>query len=211
MKISVFVVLLFAFVLQSCQDVNENRLAEQKKEAQKKEVVFDKISQSWVFDVYYLEPQTQNKINNWMEWRMFVTEINQKPKSTIGAFQKKASILSKRVDELSATIPTEFNKANVRSRITVLTTKVKMLDLYIHLNQIPPEKVIEFIAEINKEIISFQDQLEEIVIRSEIPKEIGEPDFIKMKDTSRAIPKIVPEDNTTVFRKKGAKFVPEIK
>ncbi|MFT6748707.1 MAG: hypothetical protein ACI9XR_000104 [Flavobacterium sp.] len=211
MKISVFVVLLFAFVLQSCQDVNENRLAEQKKEAQKKEVVFDKISQSWVFDVYYLEPQTQNKINNWMEWRMFVTEINQKPKSTIGAFQKKASILSKRVDELSATIPTEFNKANVRSRITVLTTKVKMLDLYIHLNQIPPEKVIKFIAEINKEIISFQDQLEEIVIRSEIPKEIGEPDFIKMKDTSRAIPKIVPEDNTTVFRKKGAKFVPEIK
>jgi hypothetical protein len=211
MKISVFVVLLFAFVLQSCQDVNENRLAEQKKEAQKKEVVFDKISQSWVFDVYYLEPQTQNKINNWMEWRMFVTEINQKPKSTIGAFQKKASILSKRVDELSATIPTEFNKANVRSRITVLTTKVKMLDLYIHLNQIPPEKVIEFIAEINKEIISFQDQLEEIVIRSEIPKEIGEPDFIKMKDTSRAIPKIVPEDHTTVFRKKGAKFVPEIK
>jgi hypothetical protein len=211
MKISVFVVLLFAFVLQSCQDVNENRLAEQKKEAQKKEVVFDKISQSWVFDVYYLEPQTQNKINNWMEWRMFVTEINQKPKSTIGAFQKKASILSKRVDELSATIPTEFNKANVRSRITVLTTKVKMLDLYIHLNQIPPEKVIEFIAEINKEIISFQDQLEEIVIRSEIPKEIGEPDFIKMKDTSRAIPNIVPEDNTTVFRKKGAKFVPEIK
>jgi hypothetical protein len=211
MKISVFVVLLFAFVLQSCQDVNENRLAEQKKEAQKKEVVFDKISQSWVFDVYYLEPQTQNKINNWMEWRMFVTEINQKPKSTIGAFQKKASILSKRVDELSATIPTEFNKANVRSRITVLTTKVKMLDLYIHLNQIPPEKVIKFIAEINKEIISFQDQLEEIVIRSEIPKEIGEPDFIKMKDTSRAIPNIVPEDNTTVFRKKGAKFVPEIK
>ena len=211
MKISVFVVLLFAFVSQSCQDVNENRLAEQKKEAQKKEVVFDKISQAWVFDVYYLEPQTQNKINNWMEWRTFVTEINQKPKSTIGAFQKKASILSKRVDELSGSIPAEFNKAQVRSRIMVLTTKVKMLDLYIHLNQIPPEKVIEFIAEINKEIISFQDQLEEIVIRSQIPKEIGEPDFIKMKDTSRAIPNTLPEENTTVFRKKGAKFVPEVK
>ena len=211
MKISVFVVFLFVFVLQSCQDANENRLAEQKKEAQKKQVVFDKISQAWVFDVYYLEPETQNKINNWMEWRTFVTEINQKPKSTIGAFQKKARILSKRVDELSTTIPTEFNKAQVRSRIMVLTTKVKMLDLYVHLNQIPPKKVIEFIAEINKEIISFQDQLEEIVIRNEIPKEIGEPDFIKMKDTSRAIPNAMPEDNTTVFRKKGAKFVPEAK
>jgi hypothetical protein len=211
MKISVFALLLFTFALHSCQDDSSKRLAEQKKEAQKKEVVFDKISQAWVFDVYYLEPQTQNKINNWTEWRTFVTEISQKPKSTIGAFQKKSSLLSKRAEELSTTIPTEFNKAQVRSRITVLTTKVKMLDLYIHLNQIPPEKVTEFVAEINKEIISFQDQLEEIVIRSQIPKEIGEPDFIRMKDTSRAIPNTIPEDNTTVFRKKGAKFVPESK
>lgn len=123
-------------------------------------------------------------------------------------FSKKASILSHRVDELSATIPTEFNKANVRSRITVLTTKVKMLDLYIHLNQIPLEKVVEFVGEINKEIISFLDQLEEIVIRSEIPREIDEPDFIKMKDTSRAIPNEIPQQESTIFRKKGNNFVP---
>jgi hypothetical protein len=208
MKFSVFVLFLFALAFQSCQDDGDKRLAEQKKEAQKKEVIFDKISKAWVFDVYYLEPQTQSKINNWMEWRTFVTEINQKPKSTIGAFQKKASILSKRVNELSATVPSEFNKAQVRSRITVLTTKVKMLDLYLHLNQIPPEKVVEFVGEINKEIISFQDQLEEIVIRSQIPKEIGEPDFIKMKDTSRAIPNEIPQEKPTVFRKKGNNFVP---
>ena len=188
MKLKSVYLILFSIVLISCKNDNELLLLEQKKEAQKKEVVFDNINRGWTFSISPLEPNTQDKVNAWMEWRNFLTEINQKPKSSIGAFQKKANVLSKKVSDLSNGIPGEFNKPQIKARIAVLTTKVKSLDLFIHLNQIPSSKVVKLIGEINTEIDYFQLQMEQIVTKSKIPLEEGESDIIRMKDTSRAIP-----------------------
>ena len=188
MKLKSIYLILFSVLLFSCQNDNKTLVLEQLKEAQKKEVVFKTINRGWFFEIATVEPVTQSKINGWMEWRNFLTEINQKPKSTIGAFQKKASILSKKVVDLNSGIPGEFNKPQIKARIAVLTTKVKSLDLFIHLNQIPSGKVVKLIGEINTEIDFFQLQLEEIVKKSQIPMEEGESDIIKMKDTTRAIP-----------------------
>jgi hypothetical protein len=188
MKLKSIYLFLFSILLFSCQNDNKTLVLEQLKEAQKKEVVFKTINRGWFFEIATVEPVTQSKINGWMEWRNFLTEINQKPKSTIGAFQKKASILSKKVVDLNSGIPGEFNKPQIKARIAVLTTKVKSLDLFIHLNQIPSGKVVKLIGEINTEIDFFQLQLEEIVKKSQIPMEEGESDIIKMKDTTRAIP-----------------------
>ena len=188
MKNYILIQLLFLITLISCKDETNIRLVEQQKEAKKKEVIFNNINKGWIFAIKPVEPITQSKINRWMEWRTFLTEINQKPKSTIGAFQKKAAELSKKVINLNNNIPTEFNKKQIISRITAVTTKIKLLDMYINLNQIPYDKIIKIIADANIEIISLQSQMEEIVRRSQIPREQGEPDFTKMKDTARAIP-----------------------
>lgn len=188
MKLNLLYILFFSLLLVSCQNDNKLLIIEQQKEAQKKEVVFNNINRGWVFDISPIEPVTQDKINGWMEWRAFLTEINQKPKSTIGAFQKKAAALSKKVVELNNNIPAEFNKPQIKARIAVITTKIKSMDLFIHLNQIPSGKVVKLISEINTEIDYFQLQLEEIVKRSQIPMEEGESDIIRMKDTARAIP-----------------------
>lgn len=188
MKLNLLYILFFSLLLVSCQNDNKLLIIEQQKEAQKKEVVFNNINRGWVFDISPIEPVTQDKINGWMEWRAFLTEINQKPKSTIGAFQKKAAALSKKVVDLNNNIPAEFNKPQIKARIAVITTKIKSMDLFIHLNQIPSSKVVKLITEINTEIDYFQLQLEEIVKRSQIPMEEGEEDIIRMKDTARAIP-----------------------
>lgn len=188
MKLKLLHILFFSLLLVSCQNDNKLLIIEQQKEAQKKEIVFNNINRGWVFDLSPIEPVTQDKINGWMEWRAFLTEINQKPKSTIGAFQKKASALSKKVVDLNNNIPAEFNKPQIKARIAVITTKIKSMDLFIHLNQIPSSKVVKLISEINTEIDYFQLQLEEIVKRSQIPMEEGEEDIIRMKDTTRAIP-----------------------
>jgi 5'-3' exonuclease len=188
MKQNILYIFILTFFALSCQDNSNERLADQKKEAQKKEIIFENISKGWVFTNPQLSPNVQSKINTWMEWRAFIIEINLKPKSSIGAFQKKAAMLSKKVVDLNLSIPLEFNKPQVRSRITVLSTKIKALDLFIHLQQIPDKKVIQFIQESNIEINSLTLQFEEIVRRSQIQREEGEPDFIKMKDTTRAIP-----------------------
>ncbi len=188
MNVKILYIFFIFSILISCKDDTEIRVIEQLKEAQKKEVIFNNINKGWTFAINPVEPTTQSKINSWIEWRAFLNEINQKPKSSIGAFQKKATTLSKKVIDLNSNIPSEFNNPQVKSRITAVTTKIKTLDLFIHLNQIQDQKVIQLIADINIEIIALQRQMEEIVRRSLIPREAGEPDYIKIKDSSRAIP-----------------------
>ena len=116
-----------------------------------------------------------------------MAELDQKPKKTIGAFQKKSAELSKKVMALNNFIPTEFNKPQIKARIAILITKIRMLDLYIHLKDIPDQKVIALIPEINTELASLQNQMDKIVIKSKIPLEEGESELLKMLDTTRAI------------------------
>ena len=124
----------------------------------------------------------------WPEWRIFFFELKNKPKSTIGAFQKKAKELSKKVAELNNNIPIAYDKPEIKSRIAVLISKINSLNLFINLDEIPDDKVVALIIEINIELRSLQNQLDEIVRKSTIPKEEGESDLLKMLDTSRAIP-----------------------
>ena len=190
MKIKIVFLSLISFLALSCQEDAAQRKIEQEREAKKNDAIFNNINRGWIFDIVPLESTTQSKINNWNEWRTFLNEINQKPKSSISAFQKKAKVLSSKVVELNNNIPIEFNKPQIKSRIAVVTTKVKSLDLYINLSAIQDKKVVKLVSEINREIEYLQLQLEEIVIRSQIPKEEGEPDLIRMKDTTRAIPNL---------------------
>jgi len=188
MRLKSVFILYLVMLLVSCQNDTKLLLVEQQKEAQKKEVVFKSIEKNWSFNVTPLDPETQANVKSWVEWQNFMTEIHQNPKSSIGAFQKKASILSKKVTDLYTNIPPEFNKPQIKARIAVLNTKIKLMDLYIHLNQIPSGKVVKLIGGITTEIDFFQLQMEEIVKRSKIPVEEGEDDIIRMKDASRAIP-----------------------
>jgi hypothetical protein len=185
-KISLF--LLFVFVLNSCQNEDEKRRAENEKEAKKKEVIFNSINKGWEFIDEPINEISEQKISSWNEWRDFLKEIADKPRKTIGAFQKKSTAISKKAMALNDNIPAEFNIPAIKSRISVLITKVKMLDLFIHLNQIPAEKVTFLVGDINKELVSLERQMDNIIVKSKIPKEEGEADFLKMLDTTRAIP-----------------------
>jgi len=185
-KISLF--LLLIFVLNSCQDENEKRLAENQKEAKKKEKIFDNINKAWVFIDEPINEVSEKNEREWNEWRDFLKEIGEKPRKTIGAFQKKSAAISKKAMALNTNIPAQFNQPQIKARISILITKVKMMDLFIHLNQIPDEKVTFLIGEINKEMVSLERQFDKIVEKSKIPKEQGEEDFLRMLDTTRAIP-----------------------
>ncbi|TDX13660.1 hypothetical protein [Flavobacterium sp. S87F.05.LMB.W.Kidney.N] len=189
-KISLF--LLFVFVLNSCQNQDEKRLAENEKEAKKKEAIFNNINKGWTFIDEPINEISEQKLNSWTEWREFMKEIGDKPRKTIGAFQKKSAAISKKAMALNNNIPPEFNVPQIKSRISILITKIKMMDLFIHLNKVPDDKVVFLIQEINKELISLERQMDKIVEKAKIPKEEGEADFLRMLDTTRAIPSSTP-------------------
>lgn len=192
MKYKTALFLLLIFVLQSCQNENEKRLAENAKEAKKKEKIFNNINKAWIFIDEPINEVSEQNVKGWTEWRDFLKEIGDKPRKTIGAFQKKSTAISKKAIALNNNIPSQFNQPQIKARIAILITKVKMMDLFIHLNQIPDDKVAFLIGEINKELVSLERQMDKIVEKAKIPKEEGEADFLKMLDTTRAIPNSAP-------------------
>ena len=188
MKLKFIYLLSLFFVLNSCKNENEKRLVENKKDAKKKEFIFSKINKGWNFNAIPLNETSEAYTTTWTAWNDFMTELSYRPQKTIGAFQKRAASLSRKVTALNNNIPTDFDKPQIKSRISALITKVRMLDLYIHLNDIPSEKVLALIPEINMELMSLQNQMDKIVQKSKIPLEEGESELLKMLDSARAIP-----------------------
>jgi hypothetical protein len=188
MKLFFSTILLLMILLSSCQEDPKVRALEQKKEMQKREVIFTNINKGWDFTSQPINETSRELTTNWNEWRVFLNELGQKPKSSIGAFQQKAKTLSKRAAELNNNIPIKYNLPEIKSRISVINTKINAINLYIHLNQIPDKKIVQLVQEINGEVASMQWQFDEIKRKSEIKMEEGESDMIRMLDTTRAIP-----------------------
>ena len=188
MKYKLAVCCSLILVLFSCKNEDQKRFAENRKEVQKKEVILTNIQKGWIFYDTPVTEASENSLSSWNEWRIFLAELAQKPKKTITAFQQKSKALTKKVMALTAQIPIQYDKPQIRSRIGTLITKVQMLDLYIHLDNIPDKKVTQLVAEINLELVSLQRQMDKIVEKSKIPIEEGESDLLRMMDTSRAIP-----------------------
>lgn len=186
---SVFFLIFFFF---SCKNENEKRQVESIKDIKKKEVIFSIIDKAWIFNAKTINETAQSTVLSWNEWRLFLSELQQKPKKTIGAFQKKSSEISKKAMALNDNIPVEFATPQIKARIAILITKVQMLDLYIHLSDIPEQKVIALIPDINEALVALQNQMDKTVRKSKIPLEEGESELLRMLDTTRAIPNAMP-------------------
>ena len=197
MKFKYIYVFLLIFGLFACKNENEKRQAESVKDIKKKELIFSIIDKAWVFNAKPINETSRASALTWNDWRAFLDELDQKPKKTIGAFQKKSAELSKKVMALNNFIPVEFNKPEIKARIAILITKVRMLDLYIHLSDIPEQKVIALIPEINTQLVALQNQMDKIVKKSKIPLEEGESELLRMLDTARAIPNTPQLDQNT--------------
>jgi hypothetical protein len=183
--------IFFVIALSSCQD-DKQHLIDAQKIAQKNEAVFKNISKMWQFQFPSARPEVTATLNTWNAWRQFEIELLQKPKSTLSAFQLKTKNIATKADALVTTIPFEYNKPQVLSRIAALNTKLKSLEMYLHLNVIPEQKVAKLIPEINEEIKGLCSQWDEIIIKKAIPKEIGEDLMLQALDTTRnARPKLM--------------------
>jgi hypothetical protein len=188
MKYKFIVSFLLLLVFNSCKNETDTRIIETQKETKKREAIFANINKAWVFYDTPITTASEASLSTWTELRLLLAELGQKPKKTIGAFRQKSKALTKKAMALKDNIPANFNKPPVQSRISALITKVQMLDLYLHLDNIPDKKVVGLVGEINIQLVSLQRQMDKIVEKAKIPIEEGEADLIKMKDVSRAIP-----------------------
>ena len=168
----------------SCKDENKQRLLVERMEKKRLES-FNQIDKAWLLNIPNASVEVSSVLNRWKEWQSFEQEIKQKPKSTISAFKLKVLNLASKSDSLHLNVPPRFNEPQVRSRIVALQTKILALDTYFSLDIVPQDKVQNLIAAINKEMNAFYSQCEEIIVKSRIPTEIGEPKIISVSDTTR--------------------------
>ncbi len=178
------IILVLSLGVSSCENDAQQQL-EAKRITQENEAVFKNISKMWQFHFPNAKPEVKATLNGWNAWRQFEIELSQKPKSTLSAFKMKTKNVSLKADTLTITIPTEYNKPQILSRITTLNTKIKSLETYINLRIIPEQKIAKLIPEINEEIKGLYNQWDEIVIKKAIPKEIGEALMLQALDTTR--------------------------
>ena len=183
MKVFLYSLSLLVLTLISCE--SENQQLEAQKVAQKNEAVFKSISKMWQFNFPTPRPEVAATLDRWNEWRQFEIEMLQKPQSTLSAFQMKTKNLSKKADTLALTVPFEYNKPQILSRITTLNTKLKSLETFMNLRVIPEQRIAKLIPEINEEIKGLYKQWDEIIIKKAIPKEIGEDLMLQALDTTR--------------------------
>lgn len=169
---------LLLFLFGACKDDTKIREMEITKALKEKELVFNTVHKTWNFTPKNLSPESQTIAGNWNEWRLFMSELNQKPQGTIGAFQRKTKVLVQKAELLQTTIPAKIDKPQIKSRLSAMITKVKALHTFLNLDRIPEKKVVELITDLNVEIIAIQDQIEEIVRRGHIQKEEGEQEML---------------------------------
>lgn len=174
-------------LLTSCKEDNQQRLAENKKAAKKREVIYKNISTNWNFYATPINTTSEQSVASWTEFRQFLDELAQNPGKSLNWYQIKAAELSKKALLLNSNIPYQFQQPQIKSRIGTLITKVRLLDLFIHLDAIPDKKVVVLVSEINAELVSLQRQMDKITEKSKIPVEDGESDMLRMLDTARAI------------------------
>lgn len=202
--------LLLLFLALACKDDSQLRIAEVQRAEKYNDSILKRIDSHWHFDVPAPTPEVAARIEGWNEWRQFRAELAQKPVGTIGAFKQKTKNLVNKADQLRNNIPPFFNKPAVLSRIGVLVTKTKMIYTFLNLEVPQDKKIIPLIDEITAETASLQNQMDEVVRRSAIPKEEGEQEMLQALDpTRRANPDAIPQpeetaDPATVNRRHAA-------
>lgn len=187
----------FSAVLFSCKDDDTKRQAETIKAAKQNDSILKVISENWKFTIAPLNAKVQERLAGWNEWQQFNSELMQRPVGSLNAYRQKTKNLITKTEMLRNNIPEFFNKPQVKSRISVLDTRVKSLSTYINLDVIPDKKIVALISSITHEVNSLQSQMNELVVLKEVPKEMGEDEMLKAMDTVRmANPDAMPQPQT---------------
>lgn len=181
--------ILFSYLMlfAACNDNDAQRRVATQKDAARQEAFFKQLNSAWNFTVLTPSPLVQEQLRTWADWNLFISELTSKPVSSLSAFQKKATKLATRAALLQNNIPPKFATPEIKSRIAAVVASVRMLDMYLSVQQPPIERIKPLFSEINTAMSGLNTQFTEIAQRELVPIEKGEADMLRMLDTSRAI------------------------
>ncbi|MDR2222573.1 MAG: hypothetical protein LBE34_07515 [Flavobacteriaceae bacterium] len=174
-------ILCLSLVTSSCKDDSERKQQEiQKKLKQHNDSVFQFLAKNWKFVIPHPTNELKQNIDDWSTLNDLKKELTLAPVSTIGAFQKKAEVLSQNaLNVVYQSYPAAVNYPDVKARYTALLTSIQNLEMYITVDPIDIKKVDHCIKEVQNNLRIFYAVMEEELVRTNIPKEEGEQEMIQ--------------------------------
>lgn len=183
-------------LLFSCNDDKQEIVVETQNIKKQHDSVLQVLNHNWRFTIPAPTPQVSGYIDSWQEWKLYLKELNGKPAAGLQGYRTKAKDMVTRAEGLQNNIPPLFNRPEVRTRISVLLTKVRLVYTFLGADlNIPADRLTLLINDINLETAQLLLQFDELVRRSQIKKEQGEDEMIRALDTLRmANPEMINPD-----------------
>lgn len=185
MRVYLLVFSTLLFFLASCKDQEKAQQEHTLRAQQHTDSVFSLLEEKWNFRIPAVSKKVDAEIAEWSQWSDFKKEIKLKPVASISAFQKKIDKLNTAATALQYNIPTNLDKPEIRARVTVLTNTFNNLQMYLNVQPIPYQEIETLLPQVNKQLISMVQKMEELLIKKDIPKEIGEEEMLRALDTLR--------------------------
>lgn len=190
MKNSILTIFLVAFSLTllttSCKDEEKFEKEQEIKIAQHNDSVYAFLQNNWKFTVPTASNELEPLLEEWNSWQEFKQELQLKPVSTIGAFQKKADVLTQKLTSLAfQKFPNELNLPDVKARLALLQTSLNNLHMFITVEPIEIDRTKKDIKMVNNSLKVLFEQMEENLIKKKFPKEMGEDEMIEAMSSER--------------------------
>lgn len=185
MKIYIPLVISLVLTLSSCNSNDKELQQSQIKLEQYNDSVFNVLEKSWNFRTPAISKTVLEELDQWRQWNEFSDELKFKPVASTSAFQKKTEKLNTFVTALPASLPGNLDQPEIRARFTVLINSFNLLDMYLRLDPIPIEEITPILPQINKQLLSITQKMDELLVKKSIPREVGEEEMLRALDTIR--------------------------
>lgn len=185
MRIYIGLLISLLLIMNSCKDNTKELQENQIRLQEHNDSVFKVLNEKWNFRMPAVSSAVSEEIKDWKQWSEFSDELKFKPVSSIVAFQKKTEKLNSILSALPGSLPTEFEQPEIRARFTVLINTFNFIDMYLRIDPVPIKEIDVLLPQVNKQITSISQKMDEIMTKKSIPKEMGEEEMLRALDTIR--------------------------
>lgn len=136
MKIGLYVLNIFCFVLISCGDDKKTSEVVDAERADQQITITAKAISDFEYTDYGLSEESDATVANWEKYKELAIQINYLKKADVSFFKDDKEALKKFINEFKAEIPKQLTTNPIKSRVAILETTLLKLNDNLSLDNI---------------------------------------------------------------------------
>src|SRR5690606_2729530 len=108
------------------------------------------IHSHWKFSVVVVNPQINEKIATWEDWRNYTNELSITPHASLDNLMRKANLLVEKSAAVKKKIPETYYIHDTNSLLALMETNIKSLDMMLELDPLNVIVIYNLLTTIQK-------------------------------------------------------------